>query len=125
MSGGDIAGLVAAGIFAVLAGLLAVPLIKLGRVFDETSDTIREVRESATPLLTEMSSTLTEANKQLVRVDTITTSVEEATANLASLVALFSATLGGPLIRIAGFSAGVRAAIVGVRPKKGRAAAKK
>lgn len=125
MSGGDIAGLVAAGIFAVLVGLLAVPLIKLGRVFDETSDTIREVRESATPLLTEMSSTLTEANKQLVRVDTITTSVEEATANLASLVALFSATLGGPLIRIAGFSAGVRAAIVGVRPKKGRAAAKK
>ena len=125
MSGGDIAGLVAAGIFAVLVGLLAVPLIKLGRVFDETSDTIREVRESATPLLTEMSSTLTEANKQLVRVDAITTSVEEATANLASLVALFSATLGGPLIRIAGFSAGVRAAIVGVRPKKGRAAAKK
>ena len=125
MSGGDIAGLIAAGIFAVLVGLLAVPLIKLGRVFDETSDTIREVRESATPLLTEMSSTLTEANKQLVRVDSITTSVEEATANLSSLVALFSATLGGPLIRIAGFSAGVRAAIVGVRPKKGRAAAKK
>ena len=125
MSGGDIAGLIAAGIFAVLVGLLAVPLIKLGRVFDETSDTIREVRESATPLLTEMSSTLTEANKQLVRVDSITTSVEEATANLSSLVALFSATLGGPLIRIAGFSAGVRAAIVGVRPKKGRVAAKK
>lgn len=125
MSGGDIAGLIAAGIFAVLVGLLAVPLIKLGRVFDETSDTIREVRESATPLLTEMSSTLTEANKQLVRVDAITTSVEEATANLSSLVALFSATLGGPLIRIAGFSAGVRAAIVGVRPKKGRPAAKK
>ena len=125
MSGGDIAGLIAAGIFAVLVGLLAVPLIKLGRVFDETSDTIREVRESATPLLTEMSSTLTEANTQLVRVDSITTSVEEATANLSSLVALFSATLGGPLIRIAGFSAGVRAAIVGVRPKKGRVAAKK
>jgi uncharacterized protein YoxC len=125
VSGGDIAGLIAAGIFAVLVGLLAVPLIKLGRVFDETSDAIREVRESATPLLTEMSSTLTEANKQLVRVDAITTSVEEATANLTSLVALFSATLGGPLIRIAGFSAGVRAAIVGVRPKKGRVAAKK
>jgi uncharacterized protein YoxC len=125
VSGGDIAGLIAAGIFAVLVGLLAVPLIKLGRVFDETSDTIREVRESATPLLTEMSSTLTEANKQLARVDSITTSVEEATANLSSLVALFSATLGGPLIKIAGFSAGVRAAIVGARPPQGRTPAKK
>lgn len=125
MSGGDIAGLIAAGIFAVLVALLAVPLVKLGRVFDETSATIREVRDSATPLLTELSSTLTEANKQLVRVDAITSSVGEATANLTSLVALFSATLGGPLIKIAGFSAGVRAAIVGARPKKGRAVAKK
>jgi hypothetical protein len=125
VSGGDIAGLIAAGVFAVLVGLLAVPLVKLGRVFDETSETIREVRDSATPVLTELSSTLTEANKQLVRVDAITSSVEEATANLTSLVALFSATLGGPLIKIAGFSAGVRAAIAGARPKKGRAAAKK
>jgi amino acid permease len=125
VSGGDIAGLISAGIFAVLVALLAVPLLKLGRVFDETSDTIREVRENATPILTELSSTLTEANKQLVRVDAITSSVEEATANLTSLVALFSATLGGPLIKIAGFSAGVRAAITGARPKKGRAPAKK
>lgn len=115
MTGGDIAGLIAAGIFAVLVGLLAVPLIKLGRVFDETSNAIRGLSENVTPLLEEATTTISETNRQLARVDSITSSVEEATGNVSSLVALFAATVGGPLIKIAGFSAGVRAAIVGLR----------
>lgn len=125
MSGGDIAGLIAAGVFAVLVGLLAVPILKLGRVFDETSDTIRSVKDNVTPLLEEATITISETNKQLARVDAITSSVEEATANVSSLVALFAATVGGPLIKIAGFSAGVRAAIVGLRPGRKSVSAKK
>jgi hypothetical protein len=116
MTGGDIAGLIAAGVFAVLVGLLSIPLVKLGRVFDETSSAIRGVSENITPLLEEATTTITETNRQLSRVDAITSSVEEATGNISALVALFAATLGGPLIKIAGFSAGVRAAIVGLRP---------
>lgn len=115
MSGGDIAGLIAAGVFAILVGLLAVPLLKLGRVFDETSHAIRGVSDNITPLLEEATATITETNKQLARVDSITTSVEEATGNVSALVALFAATVGGPLIKIAGVSAGVRAAIGGLR----------
>ena len=115
MSGGDIAGLIAAGVFAVLVGLLAIPLLKLGRVFDETSSAIRGVSDNINPLLEEATVTISETNKQLARVDAITTSVEEATSNVSSLVALFAATVGGPLIKIAGFSAGVRAAILGLR----------
>jgi uncharacterized protein YoxC len=118
MSGGDIAGLIAAGVFAVLVGLLAIPLLKLGKVFDETSSAIRDVSENITPLLEEATTTISETNKQLARVDSITSSVEEATSNVSSLVALFAATVGGPLIKIAGFSAGVRAAIVGLRNGK-------
>jgi uncharacterized protein YoxC len=115
VSGGDIAGLIAAGVFAVLVGLLAVPLVKLGRVFDETSAAIREVKDNVTPLLEEATVTVTETNRQIARVDAITSSVEEATSNVSSLVALFAATVGGPLIKIAGFSAGVRAAVLGLR----------
>jgi hypothetical protein len=125
MSGGDIAGLIAAGVFAILAGLLAVPLLKLGRVFDETSAAIREASENLTPLLEEATTTISETNKQLARVDSITSSVEEATGNVSALVALFAATVGGPLIKIAGFSAGVRAAIVGLRPGRKRGSARK
>jgi len=115
MTGGDIAGLIAAGVFAILVGVLAIPLIKLGRVFDETSTAIRGLSDNVTPLLEEATTTISETNRQLARVDAITASVEETTANVSSLVALFAATVGGPLIRIAGFSAGVRAAIGGLR----------
>jgi len=115
MTGGDIAGLIAAAVFAVLVGLLALPIIKLGRVFDETSDTIRSVKDNVTPLLQEATTTVSETNKQLARVDSITSSVEEATGNVSALVALFASTVGGPLIKIAGFSAGVRAAVGGLR----------
>ena len=115
MSGGDIAGLIAAGVFAVLVGLLAIPIIKLGRVFDETSATIRTVNDSVGPMLDEATTTISQTNQQLARVDAITSNVEEVTGNVSALVALFAATVGGPLIKVAGFSAGVRAAIVGLR----------
>ncbi len=125
MSGGDIAGLIAAGVFAVLVGLLAVPLLKLGKVFDETSAAIRGVSDNVTPLLEEATTTLSESNRQLARIDSITSSVEETTSNVSALVALFAATVGGPLIKIAGFSAGVRAAVVGLRSGKKGSLAKK
>jgi uncharacterized protein YoxC len=110
MSGGDIAGLIAAAVFAVLVGLLAIPLVKLGRVFDQTTDAIRDASAGIAPILTETTVTIREANQQLARVDTITRSVADVTGNVSALVALFAATVGGPLIKLAGFSAAVRAA---------------
>ena len=116
MSLGDIAGLIAAGVFAVLVGLLAIPLIKLGGVLDPTRDSIRETTNGVTPLLEETAVTLKETNKQLARVDVITANVADVTGNVSALVALFAATVGGPLIKLAGFSAGVRAAFRAARP---------
>jgi hypothetical protein len=113
VSAGDIAGLIAAGVFAVLVGILAVPLLKLGRVFDETTSAIHDVSEGITPILDETALTLREANKQLARVDTITKHVADVTGNASALVALFAASVGGPLIKLAGFSAAVRAALRG------------
>ena len=115
MSIADIAALIAAIVFAVLVGLLAVPLLKLGRVFDEATLAIREVTEGVTPLLEETTETISEANRQLARLDAITGDVANVTGNLSALVALIAATVGGPLIKIAGFSAAVRAAILGGR----------
>jgi uncharacterized protein YoxC len=114
MSGGDIAGLIAAGVFAVLVGLLAIPLVKLGRVLDETRYALRDISAGIAPVLDEVAATVGEANKQLARVDTITSGVAEATGNVSALIALFAATVGGPLIKLAGFSAAVRAGIRGL-----------
>ncbi|QWT23353.1 DUF948 domain-containing protein [Subtercola sp. PAMC28395] len=125
MSGGDIAGLIAAGVFAVLVGIIALPLIKLGKVFDETTLAIRDTSKGIAPILEESTVTIQEANKQLARVDTITSDVAEVTGNVNSLVALFAASVGGPLIKLAGFSAAVRAAFAGARSFGDEAPSKK
>lgn len=110
VSGGDIAGLIAAVVFAVLVGFIAIPLIKLGRVLDQTRAAIKEASDGITPILDETATTLQETNKQLARVDVITKNVADVTGNVSALVALFAATVGGPLIKLAGFSAAARAA---------------
>lgn len=120
MSLGDIAGLIAAGGFAVLVAFLALPLIKLGGVLDETRAAIRETTNGITPLLDETAVTLQETNKQLAKVDAITSNVADVTGNVSALVALFAATVGGPLIKLAGFSAGVRAAFRAAGPSPRR-----
>ena len=72
MSAGEIAGLVAAGALVLLVALVAVPLLKLGRTLDETTLTIRQVREQSAPILTQASTTVTHVNSNLERVDDIT-----------------------------------------------------
>lgn len=111
MTAGGIAGLIAAAALLLLVGLLAYPILKLGKVLDETRELVRGVAEETVPLLTEVTTTVTSTNTQLERVDAITTNVEEVSGNVAGLSSLFAATLGGPLVKIAAFSYGVRRAV--------------
>lgn len=117
MSVGDVAGLIAAIAFVLLVGLLAVPLIKLGRVLDEATRSIREVTEHAVPILDQAASTVASTNDQLVKVDTITTSAAQVSENVSALAGLYAATLGRPLIKVAAFSYGVRQAFAGASDK--------
>jgi uncharacterized protein YoxC len=112
MSAGEIAGLIAAVAFVLLVGVLAVPLIKLGSVFDETRNMIKGVSDETVPLLNEVTTTVTTTNAQLVKVDTITDNVVKVTTNVSALTALFAATLGSPVIKVAAFTYGVRSALV-------------
>lgn len=108
---GEIAGLIAAVAFVLLVGVLAVPLIKLGRVFDETRVLVKGVSDETVPLLSEVTTTVTTTNAQLVRVDAITANVQTTTTNISALTALFAASLGSPVIKVAAFSYGVRRAL--------------
>ncbi|WP_415856626.1 DUF948 domain-containing protein [Sinomonas sp. G460-2] len=110
MSGSDIAGLIAAGVFAVLVALLAVPIVKLGKVFDELRGSIRTLADGATPLLDEVTSTVSTTHEQLKKVDGIAANVSDATANVSALSSLVAATVGSPLVKVASFTYGVRAA---------------
>ncbi len=111
MSAGQIAALIAAGTFVVLVGLLAVPLIKLGRTLDEATLAIRKASDGSDPLFTGANTTVTQVNAQLERLDGITANAQAVTGNVSALTSLFTATLGGPLVRVAALSYGLSKAM--------------
>lgn len=108
MTAGEIAGLLAAGALLLLVGLLAYPIVKLGRVLDEARQLVKGVSEESVPLLGEVTTTVSTTNAQLERVDAITSNAQTVTTNAAALSSLFAATAGGPLVKVAAFSYGVR-----------------
>src|SRR3954451_10537967 len=99
MSAGEIAGLIAAVAFVLLVGVLAVPLIKLGGVFDETRHMIKGVSDETVPLLSEATSTVTTATAQPGRGAAITSNVESATPNCPGLPSLSAAGLGRAVLK--------------------------
>ncbi|MEJ2857287.1 MULTISPECIES: DUF948 domain-containing protein [Saccharothrix] len=111
MSPGQIAALVAAGAFVLLVILLAIPLIKLGRTLDEATIAIRKAHQNSDPIFTGANTTITHVNTQLERVDGITANARAVTGNVSALTSLFTATLGGPLVKAAALSYGVSKAI--------------
>lgn len=121
MSVGDVAGLVAALAFVVLVALLARPILKLGAVLDEARAAIKGVSDSTVPLIAEVTTTVGQANEQMEKIDTITTNAAQVTTNVSALTALFAATVGSPVVRVAAFTYGVRQAVAGRRTGAGRA----
>jgi uncharacterized protein YoxC len=117
MSVADVAGLIAAIALVLLVGALAVPLIKLGSLIDEARMTVRGLSETSTPLIREVTTTVTNTNAQLGKIDVITSNVASTTSNVSALTTLFAATLGSPIIRVAAFTYGVRQAVSGRRAK--------
>jgi uncharacterized protein YoxC len=124
VSAGEIAGLIAACAFALLVLLLAIPLLKLGRTLDETTLTIRQTREGTAPLLASAQETVTAVNAQLGQVEAITKDVSSMTSNAAALTSVVSSTLGGPLVKLAAFSYGVRRTLSNRRDEDAVKAAK-
>lgn len=119
MSGGEIAALIAAVAFVLLVGLLAVPILKLGRTLDEATLAIRTAHQNAGPILKDAQTTLTQVNSELEKVGGITDNAQSVSSNAAALTSLFASTVGGPVVRIAAFSYGIRHAASN-RRKKGK-----
>src|SRR3954453_15552150 len=113
MSVGDVAGLIAAVAFVALVALLPVPILKLGRLLDETRGTVQGLTHESLPLLREGTPTVTTTNGELERVSAITTNVQQMTTNASAPTALFAATIGSPRIKVAAFTYGVRQALSG------------
>jgi xanthosine utilization system XapX-like protein len=115
MSVGEIAGLIAAIAFAVLVLAIAVPLIKLGSLLGsvQTEVLIKQI----VPLLGRTQTTVEHVNSNLEHAETLTTNAADISTNARALTSAFSATLGGPLVKVAAFSYGVRRA-AGVKDRE-------
>jgi uncharacterized protein YoxC len=111
VSAGAVVGLVFAIFFAVGVVFLCVVLLRLAQVLKETKELVAGISEKTTPLLGEITTTVVTANEQLGKVDVITDNVSNISTNASALASTFSATVGGPMIRAAAFSYGVRSAI--------------
>ncbi len=107
MNGAELAALICAGAVVVLVTFLVLVLLKVSKLLDAASASIRETGESLIPLLTELTETTKSTNKQLEKIDVITDSVVDATGNLSSLISSFTTTIGGPLLRVGEIIRGV------------------
>src|SRR5690606_13164772 len=61
--------------------------------------------------------TITHVNTQLERVDGITANAQAVSGNVSALSSVFTATLGGPLVKLAALSYGISKALRARRRK--------
>jgi uncharacterized protein YoxC len=121
VSVGDIAGVIAALAFAYLVVRTGGLIGKAGKVLDETRIGVHGVSQQTVPLLSQVTDTVASTNEQIVRLDTITANVASMSTNLNALTALFAATVGSPVVKVAAFTYGVRSAMSDSGARKGAA----
>jgi len=113
MTGGEVAGLLAAGAFVVLVVFAAVPLLKLGRMVDSGTRRVEQsakIIDEAVGRLQQAGATVELANANLAHAEKVAANVETISQNVSGLASIFAATLGSPLVKVASFSYGVRRA---------------
>ena len=125
MDAGEIAGLIAAGAFAMLVIVLAVPILKLGRTMDAATRAINDLTDRTGPLLGNVNETVANVNTalgqvqvsldgvnvQLAKVDTITEHASHITASVANVATIVAAAAANPLVKVASFGYGLRKAV--------------
>jgi uncharacterized protein YoxC len=102
MNAGQLAALIAAGFFAVLACVAVFVLIKLARLMSAVTGMVTEYRDRADLLIEQAQAAVDRTNEQLARTDAITASMDQVTANMAEL--------SGHVSALAGLARGISAA---------------
>jgi len=122
MSAGQLAALIAAVSFAVLAGVSVIVLIKLARLLSGAKRLLVGYSGRADLLLDQAQAAVNRTNEQLARTDSITASMDQVTANMAELsghvtaltglARAMSAAAAMPLTGFAALVHGVRRAVI-------------
>ncbi|MFT8592864.1 MAG: DUF948 domain-containing protein [Bifidobacterium sp.] len=121
MGVGEIAGLIAAIAFAVLAGFLIYPLIRLGRLLDQISDTVKQTGDHVMPTIDETATTVKQVNGTLADVNRISSAASTTANNVGALTDLYASMLGKPIIKLASAFYAIRTTATSFMSRKGHA----
>src|SRR5580704_17019173 len=121
MNAGQLAALIAAGFFAVLASVAMLVLLRFGRLVSAVTRLVTDYRDKADLLIEQAQEAVDRTNAQLARTDAITASMDQVTANMAELSGHVSALAGvargistaatAPLTGLSAFAFGLRRAV--------------
>ncbi len=125
MTVGEIALLVIAGVFLILAVVAVLTLIKVGRTMDAARAAIESTQSDTRPVLRKADATLGLVNTNLKHITGVTNAASAITGNVSGLVSIVVATLGGPAVRAASFTYGVRKALAARSAKAAKKAQKR
>ena len=84
MGPGGIATIIAASSLAVIALAIAYAIVRVGRLVDEASATLKSVSSEVNPLLEEVTTTVQLVNGPLHSINKITKSAEELTTKVTA-----------------------------------------
>ncbi|MFD6098379.1 DUF948 domain-containing protein [Nocardiopsis flavescens] len=108
LTGGEVAALVAAVVWAVLATFICVALVKLIKLINAATAVVSELGDRTPPLMDDVAATVDRANTSLERVEEITANAQASSEDVATMTALTRSVVTGPLVKAASLSYGVR-----------------
>lgn len=108
LTGGEVAALVAAVVWAVLATFICVALVKLIKLINAATAVVSELGDRTPPLMEDVAATVERANTSLERVEEITANAQASSEDVATMTALTRSVVTGPLVKAASLSYGVR-----------------
>ena len=109
LTGGDIALIVLAGFWGLLVVFLCIVLLNTYRVLESTKTLIDGIRQETMPLLGQVTTTVRDVNRELDRVDGMLDTAGGIVQRVERVAGLIEQAATGPLTKIVGLAAGVRA----------------
>lgn len=76
-------------------------MIRLGKLFDQLAETVKETGDHAIPALDESVTTVQQVNKSLEDVNKISAAASTTANNVSALTDLYGSFLGKPVIKVA------------------------
>lgn len=115
LTGGQIAIIVVTVFWAMLVCFIAVVLWRLARLIEETTRMVADLGTRAEPLLEDLTRTVRQAGEQLGRMEPVTKQVAGVSQNVSAATGMatgvMTSVVGGPLVKAAAFTYGVRKAL--------------